>query len=415
MAESKKRLLNDLITVKELASLKRPGYHACGRGLYFSISSSGSRSWVYRYRINGRSREMGLGSLLDVSLAEANAKVTGLRAFVGQGIDPLEQRQVEKDAQLVEKTKRVTFSKCAEAFIAAHRVGWKNPKHAQQWENTLATYAYPVIGELPVSAVDTGLILEIIEPIWTTKTETASRLRGRIEKILDWATPRGYRSGENPARWRGHLEFSLPKPGNIAKVEHHSAMPYALVGAFLADVRKVEGVTARALEFLIFSACRTGEVIGARWEEVDLESNVWTVPANRMKAGVEHRVPITAPMREILLERQKLTPEGCEFVFIGNRPGKPLSNMALLMLMRRMERDAYTVHGFRSAFRTWAAERTKTAPDVIEQCLAHTVGSAVELAYKRTDLFQKRKSLMEAWRAFCEAVPAAGPVYRIEF
>jgi integrase len=293
----------------------------------------------------------------------------------------------------------MTFRECAERYIAAHRVGWRNAKHAEQWRSTLATYAFPIFGDLPVQAIDLGLVMKAIEPIWASKTETASRLRGRIESILDWAATRGYRQGDNPARWRGHLENLLPKRTKVRKVQHHAALPYGRVGDFIQALQQQRGVAAMALELCILTATRTSETIGARWQEVDLRETVWTIPADRIKAGKEHRIPLSAPAVAIL---QKLAAaRSSDFVFPGGKPGQPLSNMALLALLKRMGRPDLTVHGFRSAFRDWAAELTNFPREVCEMALAHAIGDKVEAAYRRGDLFAKRRQLMEAWARFC--------------
>ena len=291
----------------------------------------------------------------------------------------------------------MTFSKCAEKYIAAHSAAWRNDKHAAQWKNTLKAYADPIIGELAVKDVDTGLVLRVLEPIWTKKPETASRLRGRMERILDWARVMGYRSGENPARWRGHLDKLLPSAMNRRKREHHAALPYDQLGAFVGDLRKQSGSAARALEWLILNASRTGEVIGAKAGEVDLDKGIWTIPAERMKSGREHRIPLSPRAIEIAREQ-----EG-PYLFPGLRNGDPLSNMAMLKLLRRMGRDDITTHGFRSTFRDWAAECTSYPNEVCEMALAHAIGDKVEAAYRRGDLFEKRRQLMLDWGRYCEA------------
>jgi integrase len=294
----------------------------------------------------------------------------------------------------------MTFDACAAAYIDAHKSSWRNAKHRDQWPNTLNTYASPVFGSLPVQAVDVGLVMKALEPIWKIKSETASRLRGRIEAVLDWATVRGYRKGDNPARWRGHLDKLLPARSKVQKVEHHSALPYGGLADFVAVLRGQDGIAARALEFLILTATRTGEVIGARWDEVDLGEKIWVVPAARMKAGREHRVPLSAVAAAILEEMKKIR-EG-EFVFPGGKKGRPLSNMAMLAVLKRIGRSDLTAHGFRSSFRDWAAERTNFPREVAEMALAHTVGDKVEAAYRRGDLFQKRRQMMDGWARFCE-------------
>jgi integrase len=305
------------------------------------------------------------------------------------GIDPIEARRAQREQKSLDAAKSMTFDACAAAYIDAHKAGWRNEKHFDQWSNTLNTYAGPVFGSLPVQAVDVGLVMKALEPIWQTKSETASRVRGRIESVLDWATVRGYRKGDNPARWRGHLDKLLPPRSKVRKVEHHPARPHDELANFVAMLRRQEGIASRALEFLILTATRTGEVIGARWDEIDLGEKVWVVPAARMKAGREHRVPLSAAAVAILEQMQEVR-EG-DFVFPGGKRGKPLSNMAMLAVLKRIDRGDLTNHGFRSSFRDWAAERTNFPREVAEMALAHTVGDKVEAAYRRGDLFQKRR------------------------
>jgi integrase len=349
--------------------------------------------------LGGRSREMGLGPVHAIPLADARKRAAECRRMRFDGVDPIEARRAECEQRKLDAAKSMTFDACAAAYIDAHKAGWRNAKHIDQWSTTLATYAGPVFGSLPVQAVDVGLVMKALEPIWQTKSETASRLRGRIEAVLDWATVRGYRKGDNPARWRGHLDKLLPARSKVQKVEHHPALPYDELADFIAMLRSQEGIAARALEFLILTATRTGEVIGARWDEVDLGEKIWVVPAARMKAGREHRVPLSAAAAGILEEMKKIR-EG-DFVFPGGKRGKPLSNMAMLAVLKRVDRSDLTNHGFRSSFRDWAAERTNFPREVAEMALAHTVGDKVEAAYRRGDLFQKRRQMMDGWAKFC--------------
>jgi integrase len=371
---------------------------ADGNGLYLRIGPTGAKSWVLRYMAGRKSHDMGLGSLSLVGLREARERsLQQRRSLRLDGIDPIEKRRAARQAAMIEAASAMTFKDCAEAYIAAHKAGWKNPKHAAQWPSTLGTYVYPIFGALPVQAVDVGLVTKAIEPIWAKKPETASRVRGRIESVLDWAKARGYRQGENPARWKGHLDHLLPARREVAVVEQYAALPYAELPAFMADLCQREGTAARALEFAILTAARTGEVLGARWSEIDLEARLWTVPAGRMKAAREHRVPLSQAAISLLgqLEQQG------DLVFPGQRRGRPLSDMALLMLLRRMERGDLTAHGFRSTFSDWAAEQTNTPSEVREMALAHTVSDKVEAAYRRGDLFDKRRELAEAWAQYC--------------
>jgi integrase len=295
----------------------------------------------------------------------------------------------------------------SETYTAPHKAGWRNEKHKYQWPATLQAYAYPVIGALPVQAVDTALVLRVLEAIWTSKSEAASRVRQRIENVLDFAKVRGYREGENPARWRGHLDKLLPARSRVRQVEHLAALPYPHLPDFLASLRQRDAVAARALEFLILTAARTGEVIGARWSEIDLLDKTWTIPADRMKARREHRVPLSARAIAILQDVQaagQIVDEDA-YVFPGPRVGKPLSNMAFLMLLRRMQIDDLTVHGFRATFKTWASERTSFQNEIVEAALAHIVGDKVEQAYRRGDMFEKRRRLMQQWATFCTSTP----------
>jgi integrase len=398
------------LTALRVSKASKPGMHADGGGLYLQVTSAGARSWIYRFSLAGRSREMGLGSLALLSLQEARAKALEARRLRHEGIDPIEARRATRARARLETAKAVTFTECAGSYIKAHRAGWRNDKHAAQWQSTLATYAEPTFGALPVQAIDTALVLKVVEPIWTTMPETAGRVRGRIEAVLDWATARGYRTGENPARWRGHLDKLLPARSKVRKVVHHAAMPYSELPSFLAELREQAGVAARALEFTILTAARTGEIIGATWDEINLADNVWIVPAERMKAGKEHRVPLCARALAILNEMSAGRDPSEQFVFPGGRRGRPLSNMGMAMTLRRMGRDNLTVHGFRSSFRDWAAERTTFPSEVVEMALAHAVGDKVEAAYRRGDLFDKRRRLMSAWAAHCANSKSAGEV-----
>lgn len=387
------------LTAKGIETTRRAGYWADGGGLYLQVTATRAKSWIFRFQLRGRAREMGLGSLNAVSLLQARQKAAECRRLLADGVDPLEARRAQDAAQALAEARSLTFRQCGETYIKAHTAGWRNGKHADQWTNTLQTYAYPVIGSLPVADVDTALVLRILEPIWTAKHETATRVRARIEAVLDWATARGYRAGDNPARWRGHLEKLLPEIKKKERVRHHPALPYGDMSEFMAKLRKQEGIAPLALEFTILTAARTGEVIGARPEEFDLDKAVWTVPARRTKAHREHRVPL-AP-RALAIVREQIE-QGGEYVFPGGRKGEPLSGMAMLMLLRRMGRAEITVHGFRSAFKDWASEETSFPNIVSEAALAHVVGDATEAAYRRGSLFQKRQQLMAAWAKFCD-------------
>jgi integrase len=406
MAKTGPRVIGKLTTV-EVAQARRRGLFGDGGGLFLQVSATGGKSWIFRWKEDGRQRLMGLGPTYTVTLAEARSKALECRKLRLDDRNPIEERRAKRLAARVERAKAVSFAECAERYIAAHKAGWRNAKHADQWTATLATYAFPVFGALPVQAVDLGLVLKALEPIWTEKPETASRVRGRIESVLGRATTRGYRAGDNPARWKDHLENLLPAPSKVQQVRHLAALAYGEIGVFMAELRGQEGIAAKALEFTILSASRTGEVIGAGWDELDLKNRLWTIPAVRMKGGREHRVPLSDAAMAIVEEMRKVRTG--DFVFPGAR-GKGLSQMSMLMLLRRMGRADLTVHGFRSCFSDWCAERTAFPAEVREMALAHTVGDKVEAAYRRGDLLKKRYQLAEAWARFCEASSTAGEV-----
>jgi integrase len=386
---------------------KRKGVFCDGGGLYLHSDPPAQCSWLFRYRLDGKTRWMGLGPYPAISLAKARELASNARTIKALGTDPLNQRDANRAAARLAAAKTITFKQCAESYIKAHRVGWRNAAHASQWENTLRAYVYPRIGALSVQAVDTSLIVRVLEPIWNTKPETASRVRGRIETILNWAKVHGYRDGDNPARWKGHLDHLLPAKAKVRRVKHHAAMAYAELPEFIAALREQDGIGARALKFLILTAARTGEVIGAHWSEIDLKNKIWTVPAERMKAGKDHRVPLCPGAVAIL---QAIKPEntvGDTFIFPGNKPQKPQSNMVFLMLLRRMNLGHLTAHGFRATFKTWATERTNFPREVIEAALAHVAGNKIEAAYQRGDMFDKRRRLMTAWSDYCATKPSA--------
>lgn len=365
-----------------------PGCHVDGRGLMLVVKPSGARSWILRYQLRGRRRDLGLGPWPEVTLAEARDKALAARRLVKAGRDPLAERS---------RVPGLTFQPAAEALIESKRPGWRNAKHAAQWGSTLAAYAYPKLGALEVKAIDTAAVLEVLRPIWAGKPETASRVRQRIEAVLDYAAAAGARTGDNPARWRGHLDHLLPKPGKVRAVEHHAALPWQEAPSFMAALAKREGVAAQALAFTILTAARSGEVRGMTWGELDLAAALWTVPAGRIKAGKEHRVPLVSAARALLGEPG----DPGELVFPS--PAKadaPLSDMTLAAVLKRMKRDDLTVHGFRSTFRDWAGEATAHPREVIEAALAHRLKDKAEAAYARGDLFTKRRKLMEDWDAF---------------
>src|SRR5579871_127864 len=411
------------LTALAVERAKRPGWYADGGGLYLQVTPEGGRSWSFRFMLDRRPREMGLGPLQVINLSEARAKAMQCRRMLLDGIDPIEARKAERERARLEAANSITFKECAASFIKANKAGWRTEKHADLWTNTMATYAEPIIGALSVQSIDTGLVMRVLEQevckqpggpsetLWSAKPETAGRVRGRMEAILAWATVRGYRTGDNPARWRGHLDTLLPPQSKVAQVEHHAALPYAEIGPFMASLRAQEGIAARAMEFAILTAGRTGEVIGARWNEIDIDAATWTVPAARMKGRREHRVPLSAAALAVV-EAMKIVRQG-DYLFPGLPADRPLSNMAMLALLRRMKRDDVTVHGFRSTFRDWAAEQTAFPSEVVEMALAHVVNNKVEAAYRRGDLFNKRRKLMDAWAGYSAIVKPTGNVVAI--
>ena len=378
-----------------------PGMYSDGGNLWLQVSRSGAKSWIFRYTRHGRAREMGLGSAAAVNLADARGVATDCRNRLASGLDPIQHRDATVAAAQLAAMQTMTFKQCAEAYITAQAPGWRNEKHISQWRNTLRDYVYPMIGELPVGSVDTGLVLRILEPIWALKTETATRLRARIEAILDWATVRQYRTGANPARWKGHLKHLLPNESKVAVVRHHPALPFVEFGAFMERLRAQPGTAARSLEFTILTATRTSETLNAEWAEIDLSLRLWTIPGARMKAGRDHRVPLSLSAVRVL-EGVRRHREG-RFVFPAVRSDRPLSTMAMLKVLQRMSRADITVHGFRSAFRDWAAEATPYSQEIAEMALAHAITNKVEAAYRRGDLFQKRARMMEDWGIYCDA------------
>ena len=379
------------LTDKQIKSLSEPGRYADGDGLYLKVSKSGSKAWTFLFQKNKRRREMGLGSYnfgtAQVSLAKARQKAEEIRTILGSGGDPFVEFSERQDRS------RVSFGEASDRYLEAMESQWKSQKHRDQWHMTLNVYARP-IRRLPVDGLATEDILRVLKPIWQSKTETASRLRGRMENVIDYATTQGWRTGDNPARWAGHLKNVLPSPRK-RKRGHHSAMPYKSVPVFIERLRQADGLSARALEFTILCATRTSETLNATWSEIDLENEIWTVPAERMKANKEHRIPLTSACVELLEALPRF--EGSDYLFPGQAPRKPISNMSMTMQMRRMGVGEFTVHGFRSSFRDWAGEETGHPREVAEQALAHIIGDEAERAYRRGDALEKRRNLMEAW------------------
>jgi integrase len=382
-----------LLTDRVIQNLNRVGRHTDDKtkGLHIWVKPTGQKYWVFRYTLNGKRQGMGLGAFQDVGLREAREKAVEARNTVNKGISPI---QVKKQAsRREESSKAPTFADFAHDYIETMKPKWRNEKHGKQWESTIKTYAYPVIGEMPLDEIDTTHILQILQPIWLTKSETASRIRGRIERILSASITRKYRSGVNPAIWKGHLENLLPQPKSSDK--HHEALPYEELPQFMATLREMDSLTALALEFTILNASRTSEVIKGLRSEV--RDSVWTIPGSRMKTGKTHQVPLCQRSLDILTVAKSQEPDS-QYLF--SRDGKHLSNMAMLMMVRRL-RVGLTVHGFRSTFRDWISEETEHSPEVAEMALAHTIGNKVERAYRRGNLMEPRRRLMNDWASFC--------------
>ena len=395
----------------QLSKLKKPGLHFVGGvpGLALQVTSEAARSWILRVSVGGRRRDMGLGPYPEVSVVKAKERAKEARDKARKGIDPIDEARAARSALAADRGRQMTFDACATAYITAHASGWRNVKHGDQWANTLKMYASPIIGKLLVRDVETAHVVKVLEPVWITKTETASRVRGRLEKVLGWATTSGFRSGDNPARWRGHLENLLPKRSAVARVKHLTALDWRDMGTFMARLRAQPGTGARALEFAILTAARSGEVRGATWQEIDLDAGEWVVPAQRMKTAKAHRVPLSKPAVALLRGLPRMA--GTDLVF-PNGKGAPLSDMTMTAVLRRMEVPV-TAHGFRSAFRDWCSESTNYAREVAEASLAHGISNAVEAAYRRGDLFKKRARLMSEWAAHCSRIPAAATVTSI--
>jgi integrase len=390
------------LTALAAARVTAVGMHGDGDGLYLQVGSGGAKSWIYRFTLNGRERYLGLGPANAIPLKRARELAAEARQLRAEGVDPVDKRRSERAAKRVASAREKTFDRCAAAYVTAHEAGWRNAKHRYQWRATLRDYASPVLGHLPVQDIDTGLVMQVIEPLWRTKTETASRTRQRIEAILDWATVREYRQGANPARWRGHLQTLLPAKTKVRAVEHLPAMPAADIPAFMGELRSRQSISARCLELTILTAVRTGEAIGARWAEFNLPAGIWVIPGSRMKAGLEHRIPLTPRAVDILQEIYSRRTG--EFVFANVSTGQPISNMAMLKLLALMGRGHLTVHGFRSSFTDWAHESTDFPDIVIDMALAHKIPDKVQAAYLRGDLVTKRRKLAEAWADHCRGV-----------
>jgi integrase len=397
------------LTALAVRRARQPGLYGDGGGLFLQVSQGGAKSWIFRFKVAGRLRVMGLGPLHTVGLAEAREAARLCRQMRLAGIDPIDKRRAERVQGKLAAARSLTFAECARSYIAAHQAGWRSPRQAPQWSASLAAYVDPVFGEAPIQAIDTTLVLRALEPVWTAKPETARRLRGRIEAVLDWAAARGYRQGENPSRWRGHLENLLPRRHAVRGVEHHAALHYRELPRFMAELRREEGVGAAALQFCILTAARTGETLGATWGEIDLTERTWTIPPARIKAGKQHQVPLSDAAIAIVDKMARLL-HG-QFLFPGARaPGKPLGHMTMLRVLERMGRADLSVHGFRSCFRDWVSEQTNFSAEAAEAALAHAIPNAVERAYRRGNLLEQRRRLMAAWANFADGVKPANIV-----
>lgn len=396
------------LSAVEVRRHKQPGYHAVGGvpGLHLQVTSTGARSWILRVMVGNRRRDLGVGGYPETSLAQARERARAVRDQIRQGTDPVAEREAAQTRLQSQRAKTITFDEATRKYLASKTREFKNDKHSAQWRSTLATYANPVIGKLPVNQIELAHIVQILNDIWITKTETATRLRGRIENVIAWATVSGYRTGDNPARWKGNLDAILPKPGKLKNVQHHKALPVAAMPQFMADLRRRVGIAPRALEFSILTAARSGEVRGATWSEIDLDAGTWTVPSERMKAGREHVVPLCDTAIQILRDAPRFP--DCELLFPSPN-GKVMSDGTLNAVLKRMKVEA-TAHGFRSTFRDWTAEFTNYPHEVCEMALAHTIPNAVERAYRRGDLLAKRSRLMTDWEKFLANPNASGDV-----
>ena len=407
---TKRHRQRDRLTDRKIAVLKIPGFYADGGNLYLDFKDPPSKNWVLRYTRNGRAHDYGLGAYPAVSLAEARLARDAALAKLRSGIDPVEERRAERLAPKLERARAMTFRQCAEAYVAGHEAGWKNVKHVYQWSQTLEAYVYPIFGGLPVQVVDTALVMKAVEPIWLGKTETAARVRGRIEAILDWATAREYCSRDvpNPARWKGHLENLLPRKSKVAPTKHHAALSYAELPSSIAELTAHTRIGALALRFTILTCVRTKEALEAPWDEINLAEKLWTIPADRMKGGREHRVPLSGPALDILATLKRLPPS--PFLFPADPPLRPVGKMIMLQQLHRMGRKNLTVHGLRSTVRDWVGESTNFASEVAEMALAHKIPNKVEEAYRRGDLLRRRRQLMDAWAKFATSPGPSGRV-----
>jgi integrase len=396
-------MAGEKLTTLQVRKAKAPGMYGDGKGLWLCVGAGGAKSWVFRFMLNGRAREMGIGSCSDFTLSEARDRARTFRRQAKEGIDPIEARRGQRAAARLDQARAITFRQCAEAYIKAHSAEWTNETHRRQWSKTFLVadqpYVPSAVGKLPVSAIDDAVVMKILVPLWETTPATASRVRGRIENVLDWATSSKFRTGENPARWKGHLEHLLARPEGPSEDKRLAALPYTELGAFMAELRQQDGVAARALEFTILTAARSGETFGAAWSEIDLPKKLWIVPSARMKAGAEHHVPLSGAAMAVLDQMRRIR-QGA-LVFEGAARGRPLSHTAMWRVLQAMKRHNLTVHGFRSTFRDWCGDVTGFPREIAEAALAHAVGNRVETAYRRGSALEKRRQLMEAWARYC--------------
>jgi integrase len=397
-----------MLTAKKVERTKAPGRYRCGlvKGLYLQVSDSLAKSYVQRYELHGKEHWMGLGSAADFTLKEIRERARAARQLLADGIDPIAQKRADRAAAKHTAARKLPFREAAQRYFDQNEKGWRSASHRGQFLSSLAAYAYPQLGSMDVAEIDTAAVLRVIEPIWTTKTKTADRVRNRIEAVLDWCVVRGHRlPGTNPAVWKGHLDQVLPSVRKVAPVAHHPAMDYRQVPQFIAKLSQLGGVASKALQFVILTAGRAGEVVNARWDEIDLEDGTWSIPSERMKGNREHRVPLSTAALDLFRELPR--ERGNPYVFIGGRSGAALSKMAMTDVMTRLgQQGVVTIHGFRSSFSNWAHEQTAHASHTIEISLAHRVGTETERAYRRTDMFAKRRQLMEQWSRFCMSPPA---------
>ena len=388
------------LSVRGIKSQNKSGRYADGNGLYLQVGKSGAKSWLFRYMLDGKSREMGLGSIRIETLSQAREKAKHCKKLLKSGTDPIRDRQKHIAIEKADNKEMLSFQKCTEGYLKAHSASWRSARHAGIWLSSVKRFAYPIVGSIHVNKIERGHIMNILDPIWREKTDTASRLRGRLESILNWATVQEYRKGDNPARWRGYLDQLLPKPSEIHTVKHFAALPYREINAFMSKLKEREALSALALRLIILTACRSIEVREAEWSEFDLENATWTIPTERRKMKKEHVIPLCKEALDIIQSIPRA--EDSVHLFTGPRSNKPMSDVVFKKLMERMKVTGITTHGFRSTFRDWAAEQTSFPREVIEDCLAHQLRDKTEAAYFRSNLLDKRRELMNKWADYTQ-------------